>query len=500
LVQGAKKKTSVKSHVRRGRAGKLIRVKGHERALTSKPSEFAPGIPKAKAFKPIPSIAHPQHWFYSIQEHKAAVRGTHYDLRLGHRGNAYSWAISKIPKPGEATWAIEQPTHAQWYMDFEGTIAKGEYGAGSVRVDQKGMTIVHESSPSKINFTTVDAKKTEDFALVRTGDRMWRLINYTLPGGEVQALQFKPKYLAAKAEPEKYKVDNPAEVLSAKIDGAHGIMRLNGGKRPRVFSYRKPKAGGYIEWTHKIPGLFQQHVPRSIGDTWVRVEVWGSKGGKPLESTEVAGYLNSGVLKSRESQKERGKLRVALIDVYRWKGNDAKDASGEEKLEILRTIKKRMPYFGLPQIAETPRQKTRMLERIKAGKHPQTAEGAVAVPRGAGRFKKVKFRPAQDVYVRGFYPVREGTKRYGTRRVVGGFYYSDTPGGKIVGRVGTGLNDALRRDMAVNPNKYRGRVAMVAGSRYASGVGRTLSFKGWHPEKGAVGGYTQHELKPAVSK
>ena len=88
----------------------------------------------------------------------------------------------------------------------------------------------------------------------------------------------------------------------------------------------------------------------------------------------------------------------------------------------------------------------------------------------------------------------------GDRKVVGGFEYSYSPTGKVVGRVGTGLSDDLRSDMAANPERYLGRVAMVAGTKYRSGVGRTLSFKGWHPEKGGIGGYTHKELKPAVSK
>lgn len=43
----------------------------------------------------------------------------------------------------------------------------------------------------------------------------------------------------------------------------------------------------------------------------------------------------------------------------------------------------------------------------------------------------------------------------------GGFYYSWTPGGKIVGRIASGIDKKTLRDMSKNPRKYEGRVAKV---------------------------------------
>lgn len=49
----------------------------------------------------------------------------------------------------------------------------------------------------------------------------------------------------------------------------------------------------------------------------------------------------------------------------------------------------------------------------------------------------------------------------GSKGFAGGFYYSWTPGGKIVGRIASGIDKKTLVDMAKDPKKYEGRVAKV---------------------------------------
>lgn len=495
MADNPSKKTRVKAYTRRGpktpKGGRRwVKVKEHARA--TRKGEFAPGIPEQRKIVPPPKIKHPQHWRFALQAHAAKKRGPHLDLRLGSRGKAYSWVPAKWPKPGEWVYAVEQPTHTQEYMGWEGTIPEG-YGAGDVRLARHGVAIVQESGPKKVNFTIIDGRKTEDLSLVRMGGRIWRLINTTTPEEKVQPYQYKPKYKSLDVEKVEY--DDPSTIMKAKIDGAHGLSPLQGGKRAKVYSYREPKAGGYIEWTHKIPGMFSQKVPASFGDTLVRVEVYAKdKKGQALPVNEVSGMLNAGVLKSRQMQKEKGRLVPALIDVIKWKGQGKEDAPGEEKERILRTIQKAMPIFDLPDTAESTAEKKVLLDSIKAGTHPQTDEGVVEIPKGPGQFVKRKIRPDIDVYIRGFTAAKKGTKYEG--RAVGGFLYSYTADGPIIGTVGTGMTDKLREEMYNDPQKFVGRVARTKGQKFKTGTGRTLSFIGWHMDKGPIGGYTQHELVP----
>jgi bifunctional non-homologous end joining protein LigD len=110
---------------------------------------------------------------FVVQRHDA--RRLHYDFRLERDGALASWAVPKgIPlEPGQRSLAVHVEDHPLEYADFEGEIPKGEYGAGTVEIWDRG------------TYELVEEKRDGGLTVRLHGDRLegtWALVPAKLDG------------------------------------------------------------------------------------------------------------------------------------------------------------------------------------------------------------------------------------------------------------------------------------------------------------------------------
>lgn len=113
---------------------------------------------------------------FVVQEHHA--RTLHWDFRLEKGTVLKSWAVPKgVPEKKKIKrLAIQVEDHERDYIDFEGEIAEGEYGAGTVSIWDSGSYVLESESEKTIVFELNGSRLHGKYSLVHLKDKQWLLI------------------------------------------------------------------------------------------------------------------------------------------------------------------------------------------------------------------------------------------------------------------------------------------------------------------------------------
>ena len=120
-----------------------------------------------KTIEPAGKISKENQNRFVVQKHHA--RNLHYDFRLELDGVLKSWAVPKGPpeKKSEKRLAVQTEDHPVSYINFEGEIPEGEYGAGTVEIWDKGKFKLLRREEKSLKFELLGEKLTGEYTLIQ---------------------------------------------------------------------------------------------------------------------------------------------------------------------------------------------------------------------------------------------------------------------------------------------------------------------------------------------
>ncbi|WP_250505089.1 ATP-dependent DNA ligase [Bowdeniella massiliensis] len=388
---------------------------------------------------------------FVIQEHHAS--SLHWDFRLEYAGVLVSWAVPKgVPlKKNLNRLAVQTEDHPLEYGTFEGTIAKGEYGAGEVSIWDTGTYEREKWRDGKEVIATLHGRDDgglggvpRRFALIRTkgmGDDSWLMqLMKDQPDDHADPEPEEALSVADLPGPMLCSVGKPADVTLGKKDGETWAfeMKWDGyrviagvGKNTVVLSSRNGK---------DLTDLFPQacELTELIDDEAVLDGelVALDEDGRPDFS------LLQAVLKGDDEVSEDAELRYMVFDILRLGDRSLTKETYEERRKIL------AEHLAEGENVVVPPNYTGSLAAATKASSQLGLEGVVAkrmdstyLPgKRASAWLKLKTRQHQEVIVIG---VREGK---GSRSGSIGSLLVAVPdeSGELryAGRVGTGFTDS----------------------------------------------------------
>jgi bifunctional non-homologous end joining protein LigD len=171
---------------------------------------------------------------FVVQEHHA--RRLHWDLRLEHEGTLASWALPRgVPgHPDENRLAVRTEDHPLEYLEFEGEIPKGEYGAGTMSVWDRGTFEAEKFRADEVIAVFHGERLRGRYALFRTRGQDWlmhRMDPPEDPGYEPMPERLKPMLARTGALPrneQDYGFEVKWDGIRTILFCDHGHLRLQG--------------------------------------------------------------------------------------------------------------------------------------------------------------------------------------------------------------------------------------------------------------------------------
>jgi bifunctional non-homologous end joining protein LigD len=400
---------------------------------------------------------------FVVQRH--AARKLHYDLRLEMEGVLKSWAIPKGPSldPDVKRLAIHVEDHPLEYGEFEGTIPKGNYGAGKVAIWDKGF---YTSSDSAKRSLTEQLHRGE-LKIVLHGERLrgeFVLVKLKDDSDKDQWLLIKKKddfsQEGHNAEDETLDDKQQALILSGKkLKMPHHIAPMLATTVKDPFDHKdwifEIKWDGYravAEITSKGALLYSRNF-HSFNDRFpTLVKQLGMFKTQLILDGEIVALKEDGkadfqllqqYLKSGEGEDA---LRYFVFDLLYCEGRDIRDLPLVERKVLLKEIMENQTASQVTYSDHIEERGIAFFEEVKKekmegiiAKHKQSAY----LSKRSKDWVKIKSRLTEEVVVGGFTAPKKGRNKFGSLLL--GIYKNNKL--TFVGHVGGGFDEKLLEEI-----------------------------------------------------
>jgi bifunctional non-homologous end joining protein LigD len=369
---------------------------------------------------------------FVVQEHNA--RRLHWDLRLEHDGVLVSWALPRgIPAhPDENRLAVHTEDHPLEYLEFEGEIPKGEYGAGTMRVWDSGTYGAEKFRDDEVIATFHGERLNGRYALFATRGKDWlihRMDPPEQPGYEPMPDRIEPMMARSGSLP----ADEQNWGFEVKWDGIRTICFLDHG-------HISLQGRNFADFTPRYPEV--RELARELGARRLildgEVVAFDTEGRPSFERLQARMHLASDSAVRRRMRDTP--VTYVIFDLLYMDGHSTLSLGYEQRRELLEALELDGPSWRTP--AYHRGEGSALLEATRE----LGIEGVVAKRLGSpyepGRrssaWVKVKNVGEQDVVIGGWTPGEGGRSNTLGALAVG--VYED---GKLtyVGKVGTGFTE-----------------------------------------------------------
>jgi bifunctional non-homologous end joining protein LigD len=398
---------------------------------------------------------------FVIQEHHATR--LHWDLRLEHDGVLASWAVPNgiPPDPHENRLAVHTEDHPLEYLDFEGEIPRGEYGAGTMRIWDRGTYEVHKWSDEKVEVAFHGERLSGRYGLFVIGrdeasKNDWMI--HRMDPAVDPTRQPMPDRIVPMLARSSTSIPRPEHEWSFEVkwDGVRAIAYVKPGRLRLESRNLREITDAYPE----VRGLLRDLGMReAVFDG--ELVAFDDSGRPSFERLQRRMHVTSSSAVRRLSTSTP--VVYAIFDLLYLDGRVLMERPYEERRRLLEELELGGPAWRVP--ATHVGEGTRLLEATRA----QGLEGVVAKRLGcryepgrrAGTWVKVKHTLRQELVIAGWVP-GEGRRAERIGALLMG-YYRD---GRFIyaGRVGTGFTEATLNALAsrLEPLRRKGRPFDVA--------------------------------------